>query len=200
MAGAGSREGMGLHGGDGTPGRRGLKGRRSPGRACGRGACVRKGWGTSSVRCACQRCRCAQVHAEGRRACRRGGVRAQSSARARGADARKCMRKGGVRAEGVGYELSPVRVPEVQMRAVVRTHLVALLVLLVLRREANEVHRVAGCELHGRHHARGSLGGAERRELRLRRRGERAGGGYHHHDNEGEAHHVGYVRGQWRTS
>ena len=47
-----------------------------------------------------------------------------------------CMRKGGVRAEGVGYELSPVRVPEVQTRAVVRTHLVDLLVLLVLRREA----------------------------------------------------------------
>ena len=104
------------------------------------------------------------------------------------------MRKGGVRAEGVGYELSPVRVPEVQMRAVVRTHLVALLVLLVLRREANEVHRVAGCELHGRHHARGSLGGAERRELRLRRRGERAGGGYHHHGDEGEAHHDGKRR------
>ena len=52
MAGAGSREGMGLHEGDTTPRRR-LKGRRSPGRAC-----------------------------------RRGGVRAQSGARARGADAR----------------------------------------------------------------------------------------------------------------
>ena len=60
MAGASSREGMGLHGGDGAPGRRGLKGRKSPGRACGRGPCVRKGWGTSSVRCACHRCRRAQ--------------------------------------------------------------------------------------------------------------------------------------------
>ena len=108
------------------------------------------------------------MHAEGGRACGRGG-----------------------------HELSPVRVPEVQTRAVVRTHLIALRVLLVLRRETDVVKRVAAHELHIRHNARGGLGGTARRELRPRRRGERAGGGYHHHDNEGEAHHVGYVSGHW---
>ena len=78
------------------------------------------------------------MHAEGGRACGRGG-----------------------------HELSPVRVPEVQTRAVVRTHLIALRVLLVLRRETDIIHRGPVRDLHGRHHARGSLGGAARRELRL---------------------------------
>ena len=115
MAGAGSREGMGLHGGN---------------------AMELQGGGSRGA-----------------------GVRA-------------------VCAEGVGYKLSPVRVPEMQTRAVVRTHLVQdLLVLLVLRRETEVVKRVAAHELHIRHNARGGLGGAARRELRPRRRGERAGGG-----------------------
>ena len=70
------------------------------------------------------------MHAEGGRACGRGG-----------------------------HELSPVRVPEVQTRAVVRTHLIALRVLLVLRRETDIIHRGPVRDLHGRHHARGSLDG-----------------------------------------
>ena len=42
-----------------------------------------------------------------------------------------------------------------ERRAVVRTHLPDLVVLLALRREADVIQRVPGCELHGRHHARG---------------------------------------------
>ena len=161
MAGAGSSRGVGLQGGDGGPGRRGSQGGEGPRKARGPG---RRGAPAGEGR-------------QGRRGARGEGPGAQGRmAPGRG----EGTRAGDVHAEGGRACGRAGQVPEVpgalgkcqrcQARAVVRTYLMAFLVLSVLRREARKTQNIqprVRLDLHGRHDAQGSLGGEARREVRL---------------------------------
>lgn len=135
MAGAGSSEARGSREGMGVQGGEGPREARAPGR---RGAPA----------------------GEGRQGRRGAGLQGE----ARGPGRAMCMRKEAVHAEGLG------KCQRCQARAVVRTYLMAFLVLRVLGRKARETQNIqqrVRLDLHGRHDAQGSLGGEARREVRL---------------------------------